>query len=469
MRSLRPFSRRARREYRDDVDRAFGRVERITAVGGLIGTLEQLTTARSMSDRGLLAWPVARTRLRGFNGRAGSVLNALVAYPNVKLTLAARATAAAGLLLGARSRRGRASLTAAMAGSNTVLHLRNVYGSDGSDQLATLSYAAASLEKLAAVDDRVSREIALGFVAAQSCLAYGTSGAAKLVSSTWRDGTAILHIFRCVTYGDRTLYELCRHRPWLARVLAWSVIVGELAFPLVLVAPQRLRPLFFGAGAAFHVANAKFMGLNRFFWSFVGSYPAVAHVAGRRWRSASPVPVERSVARGHRLSGLLAIAGFGAWLGVSVLQQLNRRDPWSKRLDPSSVFVPEWKFFAPTPVRHDYNLLYRVEADHGEPSPWREIGIIEPRRTGHLVWHPGRREEKALFDAANELFRTAQRTENRDQVRLTVPYLTLLNYVTNRAEGVKSGDRVQFLLATSASHEPDVRPEAVYVSSFHRI
>ena len=71
---------------------------------------------------------------------------------------------------------------------------------------------------------------------------------------------------------------LARHlsaHPSLDRLLCWTVIGWEIAFPIVFVAPQPVLVAFLTAGVIFHVSCALLMGLNRFVWAFCGCYPAV--------------------------------------------------------------------------------------------------------------------------------------------------------------------------------------------------
>jgi hypothetical protein len=67
-------------------------------------------------------------------------------------------------------------------------------------------------------------------------------------------------------------------RPGVARAGAWTVLALECAFPLVLVVPGAAWVLL-PAAAAFHLANAIVLGLDRFLWAWLAAYPALAHWA----------------------------------------------------------------------------------------------------------------------------------------------------------------------------------------------
>ncbi|WP_019809774.1 lipase maturation factor family protein [Saccharomonospora halophila] len=260
----------------DEIDVAFRRIERLSTVGATISAAELLATARTFDDNGLLGWPINRTRMLGLNRGPGRYLGRLLGYPQVVAVMQTRLLSGLGLLAPGVGRRGRGVALAGMTGTGAALNLRSNYGLDGSDHFAFINFTVALLEKLYPNDER-ARRAALAFIAAQSCLSYFTSGVVKMTSPVWRNGDAITGVFRTKTYGDRFLYRLTRDNRPLARAMAWSVMVAEALFPLVLVAPRPLARTIMVSGMAFHVGNARFMGLNRFFWSFVATYPAVAH------------------------------------------------------------------------------------------------------------------------------------------------------------------------------------------------
>ncbi|SFB47930.1 hypothetical protein SAMN05216266_11374 [Amycolatopsis marina] len=273
---LRSDSRRWNKLPKDEVDHAFRRVEQLTAVGATISALELLSTSKSLDDNGLLGWPISRTRMLSLNRGAGRHLERVLKYPEIVRVVQTRAISGLGLLAPRAGRRVRGTALAGMTSTAAALNLRSNYGLDGSDHFAFINFAVSLLEK-AFPHDRRAREAALAFIAAQSCLSYFTSGAVKMTSPVWRSGDAITGIFRTRTYGDKFFYKMTKDNKIAAQGLAWMVMLAEVLFPLVLVAPKPIARLILLSGMGFHVGNARFMGLNRFFWSFVATYPAVAH------------------------------------------------------------------------------------------------------------------------------------------------------------------------------------------------
>lgn len=161
-------------------------------------------------------------------------------------------------------------------------------------------------------------------------------------------------------------------------------------------------------------------------------------------------------------------AAFTGWFGLSVLQQMERTT-LARKVDPTSMAIPNWRFFAPVPARHDFNVLHRDRLPDGTVTSWREEELAVPRATTQILWHPRRRVEKALFDVASELFQVSEQVEDRRAIQLSVSYLSLLNHVTHRVPHHPDTTAVQFLVARSATYEEDVPPQLLFLSEWHEL
>lgn len=102
---------------------------------------------------------------------------------------------------------------------------------------------------------------ALAYIAIQTLLSYFAAGLAKLRSPQWRRGQA-LGLFMKRPARREDLF------------ISWVVILFECLFPLVLFSPA-LSLVFMGIGVVFHLAIARLLGLNRFFFAWLAAYPAV--------------------------------------------------------------------------------------------------------------------------------------------------------------------------------------------------
>lgn len=159
----------------------------------------------------------------------------------------------------------------------------------------------------------------------------------------------------------------------------------------------------------------------------------------------------------------------GTWFGLTVAQQLDKPTTLGRKLDPTNMAIPNWRFFAPVPARHDFNVLYRDKLVDGTQTPWREHEIAQDRKLVQMLWHPGRRQEKALFDTASELLQIIDKVTERERIQLTVGYLALLNFVTNEVEHHPDAAQVQFLIAQSAAHDETIEPRMLFLSEFHAL
>ena len=108
-------------------------------------------------------------------------------------------------------------------------------------------------------------------ITAQLILSYGVAGIGKLISPTWRSGSAITLIISTRSFGLGSSLLFGRH-PTVAKCFASLIIGYEL---LWFAAPfsRGLLLLLMGFGVVFHVTSAFMMGLNLFPWAFLSAYP----------------------------------------------------------------------------------------------------------------------------------------------------------------------------------------------------
>ncbi|MER6563277.1 hypothetical protein ABT300_37245 [Streptomyces sp. NPDC001027] len=261
-------------------------VERLNAVCVLIGALEELSRSSENRDNGVFSWEMLREQFPDRSPWKTQVLDQLFSYPAVMGIPAVRGLAAARLLLGRPGPTERMLLDGVLVAAASLSNVHTHYGGDGSDHHSYVGLATAFLARLFPNDARAQR-VCLKYLSFQTCLSYAVSGAVKVASPQWRSGRAITGIMRTGTYGDGWLYELTKRYPTIRVLMAWMVILGELSFPLVLVAPKPVARAMLASSTVFHLANGRFMGLNRFVWGFTGSYPAVAYMSRGMGQAAS--------------------------------------------------------------------------------------------------------------------------------------------------------------------------------------
>ncbi|MEY2620092.1 MAG: hypothetical protein RL522_3094 [Pseudomonadota bacterium] len=117
----------------------------------------------------------------------------------------------------------------------------------------------------------------LWYVALQAATSYFMSGWVKLLRPEWRTGRALPFFLDTGVYGPIAANSVF-HRPWAARACAWSFTVWEGCFPLALL-DARLAAAFCAVAAVFHFGVFWYFGLNRFFWAWIATFPAVMYAA----------------------------------------------------------------------------------------------------------------------------------------------------------------------------------------------
>jgi hypothetical protein len=158
--------------------------------------------------------------------------------------------------------------------TNGFVRSRRQIGGSGAEQLTFIVLVTFGLV-LVAGGGEDARRLGDAFIAAQVVLAYFASGVSKAASPVWRKGGALAGIMSAEGYGIPSIAALLEAHPGIDRLLCWSVIGWELAFPLVLIAPEPVMIALLAMGVMFHISCALLMGLNRFVWAFCGCYPAV--------------------------------------------------------------------------------------------------------------------------------------------------------------------------------------------------
>lgn len=250
---------------------------RVVAVGSLIAATEMLAGRRHFGTGGVFA----RGAVAPFKDRTGP-LDRFDRF-TVPLVTALAVCSAALAALGPASGAGRAALAATL-----VVHLavrwRRHLGGDGAEQLTTLVLGAAALAVLPAPSPgRVM--LAVTFIGAQVTLSYFTAGLAKLVSPTWRNGSALPAILSTRGHGHPWAAALLGRAGGLGWLGCWVVISFECLFPAMLAAPEPVALTTLAIGLGFHLSCALLMGLNSFLWTFPATYPCV--LAALRWLGAA--------------------------------------------------------------------------------------------------------------------------------------------------------------------------------------
>jgi hypothetical protein len=119
--------------------------------------------------------------------------------------------------------------------------------------------------------------VGLTYIAIQAASSYFISGAVKIFEPGWRNGSALLIFLDDGLYGPLSADSLFR-RPGIARLCALAFILWECSVALCLF-DVRLMIGFCGVAALFHFLVFWYFGLNRFFFAWAASFPALIYLA----------------------------------------------------------------------------------------------------------------------------------------------------------------------------------------------
>jgi hypothetical protein len=249
----------------------------------LVSTAEHLYNRQEMAPEGLLSWTVLKV---GWESSQSAALRHGVAWVMGQRPFTAMLVVQgfATVLMVALAARGVVSavVQGVILGSQLLVHYRNRYALEGADQMMLIIAAALFCYALAPASVLVA-SAALWFIALQATLSYLVAGVGKLATPSWRSGEALQVMINSEAYGIASGATVLLHRPHVAKVLSWQVMVVESLFPFTLLLGSPLGAVFLVWGAAFHAGNVLVMGLHRFFWAFLASYPAVWFCMSQRW------------------------------------------------------------------------------------------------------------------------------------------------------------------------------------------
>ena len=253
-------------------------VQAPAAVGRLLGSFEAFAALRHYRSDGIL------------QGRSSRRSKSLVPLPARKLldttggavVVEGLAVFGAALVISGLGRRKQQAVGSSLLFlSKKLAELRNPFGGDGADQMSDVICGYRILT-IAIPVRNVSDDLFLRAVNAQVVVSYLASGLAKVISSTWRSGDAIDLVLRTKLYGGSGTAALIRKYPTIGRLLSWSTIGWETAYPLVYFMGPLPAKYFLLLIKGFHLGIAVTMGLPRFFWAFSSAHVAVEYVLRER-------------------------------------------------------------------------------------------------------------------------------------------------------------------------------------------
>ena len=122
---------------------------------------------------------------------------------------------------------------------------------------------------------------ALWYICIHSITSYFMSGWVKLLNSAWRRGVSLPVFLNTGVFGPLPAHSIFS-KPWFATLCSWTFILWEAGMPLSLISFQ-IAVIFCAAAVVFHFLVFWFFGLNRFFWAWCATLPAILYCSTWDW------------------------------------------------------------------------------------------------------------------------------------------------------------------------------------------
>jgi hypothetical protein len=248
-------------------------LECLLATSLLLQTLEFLRLSRFPDARSVWSWPLQRGDVAHTAVWLQKLFDWLFQERVHQAHLLLRLGAAASLYVGVSM----VSAIFLFASSLIILIRWRGAFNGGSDFMTMVVLTGLLVSQLAQpiVGPVIAWKAGLWYITIHAISSYFISGAIKLISSDWRSGRVLIHFLDGGLYGPLSDHSLFRKKP-IAVIASWSFIVWECMFPLALAGPQWAM-LWCGVAALFHFLVFRFFGLNRFFWAWAASFPAIIY------------------------------------------------------------------------------------------------------------------------------------------------------------------------------------------------
>ncbi|MDF8264760.1 hypothetical protein [Luteipulveratus flavus] len=126
--------------------------------------------------------------------------------------------------------------------------------------------------------------------------------------------------------------------------------------------------------------------------------------------------------------------------------------------------LPQWRFFAPTPGTENTHLVFRTRAPRApEWQPWEELSLVKPIGWLCIVWNPGSRGPKALFDCVQHLKSMGSVGAKWEAVTSSAAYQTV-SQVIGQQGAARGADAAQFMIVASRLDDGAAAMQPILVS-----
>lgn len=121
----------------------------------------------------------------------------------------------------------------------------------------------------------IGGKIGLIYIAIHAVYSYFKAGLVKLKQKSWTNGSSLVDFLKISLYPDiQSIGPKLQNQMKLSRCLNWATLFFELSLPVIFFLPQ-IALAYLGIAVTFHLVVYFAFGLNRFFWIWLATWPAI--------------------------------------------------------------------------------------------------------------------------------------------------------------------------------------------------
>jgi hypothetical protein len=252
-------------------------LECLLAISLLVQSVEFLRMQRIQLHGSVWDWQVQRAELTHAAGWLQKMFGLLYRDRVHHLHLIVRVTLAASLFYDVSP----ASSIVLFASTLVLLIRWRGAFNGGSDFMSIVVLTGVLIAQVAAIwsSPVLAWKAGLWYITIHTMSSYFLSGTVKLLSSDWRSGRALPYFLDGAVFGPLDADSIFRKKR-VAILCSWAFILWECSFPVVLAGPA-WAVAWCVCAALFHFLVFWHFGLNRFFWAWLASFPAIIYCSAQ--------------------------------------------------------------------------------------------------------------------------------------------------------------------------------------------
>jgi hypothetical protein len=155
---------------------------------------------------------------------------------------------------------------------------------------------------------------------------------------------------------------------------------------------------------------------------------------------------------------------YAFWLVLSIIAQGQNHFNSSVKARDFLNLIPNYRFFCPKPIQHDFHAYYRHQEKDGKFNEWKKVELGSKNYLICFLWNPEKFSRKTFYTIVTALMNCP----DRKYVHLNRYYRLLLNHINSYS--VKSEHRfTQFKIMRNQGLNSGYQDEELFVSILHKV